>query len=175
MSLVALVTLKKTEMQPLAMQPAGPYKVTIVNREYHAGRHIVNTEDIAREVNAMEQVSNCSWGLSPFHLLNCLNYSLSCLLSNLFHYLLIYLVLLFHLFTYLLSYLVVMYWLLNHSLSHLLSDLLSYVVLPFQLLSYSLSYLLSDLLSYLVLLFKLLSYLLWYVLSHALLLFYLLN
>jgi len=32
----------------------------MVNREYHAGRHIVNTEDIAREVNAMEQVSNCS-------------------------------------------------------------------------------------------------------------------
>ena len=59
-SLIELATIKKTEMHPLAMQPAGPYKVTIVNREYHAGRHIVNTEDIAREVNAMEQVSNCS-------------------------------------------------------------------------------------------------------------------
>lgn len=58
--LVALVTIKKSEMQHVAMQPAGPYKVTIVNREYHVGRHIVNTEDIAREVNAMEQVSNCS-------------------------------------------------------------------------------------------------------------------
>ncbi len=60
MLLVQLVTVKKTEMQHVAMQPAGPYKVTIVNREYHAGRHIVNTEDIAREVNAMESVSNCS-------------------------------------------------------------------------------------------------------------------
>ncbi len=41
------------------LQSAGPYKVTIVNREYHAGRHIVNTDQIAREINAMEQV-NCT-------------------------------------------------------------------------------------------------------------------
>ncbi|KAA6423379.1 MAG: hypothetical protein FRX49_06831 [Trebouxia sp. A1-2] len=40
---------------PLRLYSTRPYKVTIVNREYHAGRHIVNTEDIAREVNAMEQ------------------------------------------------------------------------------------------------------------------------
>ncbi|DBA92084.1 TPA: hypothetical protein ACH3X1_015814 [Trebouxia sp. C0004] len=52
--------LKCLGVQPAQFHPAGPYKVTIVNREYHAGRHIVNTQDIAREVNAMEQVSNCS-------------------------------------------------------------------------------------------------------------------
>lgn len=36
-----------------------PTNVTIVNRQYHAGRHIVNTEDITNNIQGLQEFANC--------------------------------------------------------------------------------------------------------------------
>lgn len=38
------------------VQVQGPYDVTLVNREYHKGRHIVNVKEVADNIQAMNQV-----------------------------------------------------------------------------------------------------------------------
>lgn len=38
--------------------PEGPYKVTIVNRQYHKGRHMVNSLDIAQRIEELPQVQS---------------------------------------------------------------------------------------------------------------------
>lgn len=43
----------------VVLQAKGPFKVSIVNREHHAGRHIVNAGSIAREINALPEVVHC--------------------------------------------------------------------------------------------------------------------
>lgn len=42
----------------LKLQAAGPFQVTIVNRAYHAGRHMVNSADVAQKLQEMPQVSS---------------------------------------------------------------------------------------------------------------------
>jgi hypothetical protein len=39
------------------MQPHGPYKVTIVNRRYASGRHMINSVTIAKNIKRMEHVA----------------------------------------------------------------------------------------------------------------------
>ncbi|KAA6419671.1 MAG: hypothetical protein FRX49_10395 [Trebouxia sp. A1-2] len=38
--------------------PEGPYKVTIVNRQYHKGRHMVNSLEIAQKIEEMPEVQS---------------------------------------------------------------------------------------------------------------------
>lgn len=45
------------------VQAEGPFTVSIVNREPHAGRHIVNADDIAKEINALLEVKYCRYCL----------------------------------------------------------------------------------------------------------------
>ena len=40
------------------LQPEGPYKVTIVNRQYHKGRHMVNSLEIAQKIEEMPEVQS---------------------------------------------------------------------------------------------------------------------
>lgn len=40
------------------LQPEGPYKVTIVNRQYHKGRHMVNSVEIAQKIEEMPEVQS---------------------------------------------------------------------------------------------------------------------
>lgn len=40
------------------MQAGGPYDVTLVNRQYHKGRSILNTPEIVRKLHAMPSVSS---------------------------------------------------------------------------------------------------------------------
>ena len=40
------------------VQTEGPYDVTIVNRDYHKGRHIVNVKEVAEGITAMEHVKS---------------------------------------------------------------------------------------------------------------------
>lgn len=40
------------------LQPEGPYKVTIVNRQYHKGRHMVNSLDVAQRIEELPQVQS---------------------------------------------------------------------------------------------------------------------
>ena len=40
------------------LQPEGPYKVTIVNRQYHKGRHMVNSLEIAQKIEEMPEVKS---------------------------------------------------------------------------------------------------------------------
>ena len=42
----------------LFMQVNGPYDVTIVNRDYYKGRHIVNVKEVANNINAMDHVKS---------------------------------------------------------------------------------------------------------------------
>ncbi len=42
----------------MVLQAEGPYKVTIVNRQYHKGRHMVNNLDIAQKIEEMPQVQS---------------------------------------------------------------------------------------------------------------------
>ena len=39
------------------LQPEGPYQVTIVNRQYHMGRHMVNAAEVAQKLEAMPQIA----------------------------------------------------------------------------------------------------------------------
>lgn len=41
------------------MQPRQAYNVTILNRSYLSGRHIVNAEAIAANVKAMDGIRDC--------------------------------------------------------------------------------------------------------------------
>ena len=43
----------------VCLQAEGPYRVTVANRQYHASRHIVNADQIAGKIKALEQVSTC--------------------------------------------------------------------------------------------------------------------
>ncbi len=43
-------------MRPV--QTEGPYDVTIVNRDYQKGRHIVNVKEVAEGITAMEHVKS---------------------------------------------------------------------------------------------------------------------
>ena len=53
----------------IMLQPEGPYKVTIVNRQYHKGRHMVNSLEIAQKMEEMPEVqSTRSALLSPLSL-----------------------------------------------------------------------------------------------------------
>ena len=40
------------------LQPEGPYKVTLVNRQYHKGRHMVNSLEIAQKIEEMPEVQS---------------------------------------------------------------------------------------------------------------------
>ena len=40
------------------VQTEGPYDVTIVNRAYHKGRHIVNVKEVAEGITAMDHVKS---------------------------------------------------------------------------------------------------------------------
>ena len=40
------------------LQPEGPYKVTIVNRQYHKGRHMVNSLEVAQKIEEMPEVQS---------------------------------------------------------------------------------------------------------------------
>ena len=42
----------------LCLQPTGPFQVTIVNRQYHMGRHMVNVAEVVQKLQEMPQVSN---------------------------------------------------------------------------------------------------------------------
>ena len=46
------------------MQADGPFKVTIVNRQYHKGRHMVNSMEIAQKMEEMPQVQSTRSGRS---------------------------------------------------------------------------------------------------------------
>lgn len=46
-------------LSQLVLQPRQAYNVTILNRSYPSGRHIVNTEAIAAQVSAMDGISDC--------------------------------------------------------------------------------------------------------------------
>ena len=40
------------------VQVQGPYDVTLVNREYHKGRHIVNIKEVANNIQDMDHVKS---------------------------------------------------------------------------------------------------------------------
>ena len=42
----------------VVLQAEGPYDVTLVNRQYHKGRSILNTADIIKSMRAMKEVSS---------------------------------------------------------------------------------------------------------------------
>ena len=42
----------------LVFQAEGPYEVTLVNRQYHKGRSMLNTAAVVTSMKAMEQVSS---------------------------------------------------------------------------------------------------------------------
>ena len=45
------------------LQKVGPYDVTLVNRQHHKGRSIVNTADIMNRMEAMPAVANVKYAL----------------------------------------------------------------------------------------------------------------
>ena len=44
-------------MWAVVFQAEGPYEVTLVNRQYHKGRSMLNTAAVITSMKAMEQVS----------------------------------------------------------------------------------------------------------------------
>ena len=50
--------MQKAELHVCLMQPEGPFNVTLVNRQYHKGRSMVNTANIITSMKAMDQVSS---------------------------------------------------------------------------------------------------------------------
>ena len=40
------------------VQVDGPFRVTIMNRQYHKGRHIINALEIAQKIEEMPQVQS---------------------------------------------------------------------------------------------------------------------
>lgn len=45
------------------LQEEGPYDVTLVNRQYHKGRSIVNTADIMKKMEVMPAVATVKYAL----------------------------------------------------------------------------------------------------------------
>ena len=56
---------KRLNMMLGLLQPDGPFKVTIVNRQYHKGRHMVNSLEIAQKIEEMPQVQSTRSALTP--------------------------------------------------------------------------------------------------------------
>ena len=44
-------------IRAVVIQAEGPYEVTLVNRQYHKGRSMLNTAAVITSMKAMEQVS----------------------------------------------------------------------------------------------------------------------
>lgn len=56
----------------VVLQPPGPYDVTLVNRQYHKGRSMVNTADVIKSMMAMKEVSSVRYA-SAFSRLQHIN------------------------------------------------------------------------------------------------------